>query len=182
MGAGSDIWLSLKHAPSTKYLALSYCWGVPRIFSTTRQNLDEHLENIPWSSLPKTFLQAIEVTRSLGYDYIWIDSLCIIQQDEVDFAQQSSQMGDVYPHADAVISADSASDVHQGFFGQRNYATTTVEVPKSKLSQDVPSLQHETVGSSEKLTTFYVRQVLGADGREIHWGLGKNATSQRAWW
>jgi hypothetical protein len=85
--------LSVDHPKDAKYTALTYCWGVPEILSTKRSNIEDHLRTRPWSSLPKTFQQAIEMTSVLGYKYIWIDCLCIMQHDAEEFAVQSSVMG-----------------------------------------------------------------------------------------
>lgn len=65
------------------YIALSHCWGPPshRPVMTTQSKLDDHLAGIPWNALPRTYQDAISATRRLGFEYIWIDSLCIIQDD-----------------------------------------------------------------------------------------------------
>jgi hypothetical protein len=130
----SCIKLSVDHLPGTAYLALSYCWGTLRIFSTTKDNLEDHMKGIAWERLPTTFQQAIEVAQNLGYEYIWIDSLCIIQHDEEDFAIQSSQMGEIYANAVVVVSADRAKSVHEGFLTERKHSAVTVRVPVSKIS------------------------------------------------
>jgi hypothetical protein len=78
--------------------------------------------------LPKTFKHAIEITRAIGYEFIWIDSLCIIQQDAEDFTEQSSQMGDIYTNASVVISADSALNVHEGIHRRRDRPTTIIPI------------------------------------------------------
>jgi hypothetical protein len=71
-------------ARETRYLTLSHCWG-GKIFTTlTRSNFTEFLSRIPTESLSKTFREAITITRTLGFKYLWIDSLCIIQGDEAD--------------------------------------------------------------------------------------------------
>jgi len=67
------------------YTALSYCWGDFRHITTTKDTLKQRLLGIPISVLPKTFNDAIALTRRLGVRYIWIDSLCIIQDDNLDW-------------------------------------------------------------------------------------------------
>ncbi|KAJ9616376.1 hypothetical protein H2200_000094 [Cladophialophora chaetospira] len=84
--------LSISHPTKVDYLALSYCWGMSTVFSTTKENLPDHLNQIPWSMIPKTFRQAVDLTLMLGYEYFWVDSLCIIQHDEEDFARQSNRL------------------------------------------------------------------------------------------
>jgi hypothetical protein len=60
------------------YIALSYCWGGPQPFKTTIANFHAYTESLPYDSLPKTILDAFEVSRNLEIQFIWIDSLCII--------------------------------------------------------------------------------------------------------
>jgi hypothetical protein len=131
--SASHIRLSVDHLPHTAYLALSYCWGAVTIFSTTKENLEDHMNGIAWEKLPTTFQQAIELTRILDYEYIWIDSICIIQHDKQDFAIQSREMGDIYANAVLVISADLAKNVHEGFLQQREHIPVAITVPWSKI-------------------------------------------------
>lgn len=63
------------------WVALSHCWGKKNTFRTTLKTLESHQRGIGWGKLPKTFKDAIQVTRALGVRYLWIDSLCIIQDD-----------------------------------------------------------------------------------------------------
>lgn len=61
------------------YVALSHCWGRRQMYTTTSSSLADILDQILWAGLPKTFRDAVIVTRSLGVRYLWIDSICIIQ-------------------------------------------------------------------------------------------------------
>ncbi|KAH4413401.1 hypothetical protein HBH92_092350 [Parastagonospora nodorum] len=143
----SCVRLSTRHPPNTPYLALSYCWGVYDVFSTTKDNLRVHMEGISVSKLPKTFRHALVITLALGYEYIWIDSLCIIQGDKEDFAHQSGQMGGIYSNADLVLSADLAKDVHEGFLHERTPKPFAVEIPISKRTRH-QQLRHPKEGQS----------------------------------
>lgn len=67
-------------------------------------------------SLSKTFHDAIETTLELGLHYIWIDSLCIIQDDMDDWRREASRMKDVYAGSSVTISASDAKDSTQGCF------------------------------------------------------------------
>ncbi|OWY42127.1 HET-like protein [Alternaria alternata] len=66
--------------------------------------LDEFQEDIPWIELPFIFKEAIRIARQIGYNYILIDSLCIIQDSANDWAQEASKMAHVYGHADCTIA------------------------------------------------------------------------------
>jgi hypothetical protein len=65
-----------------KWVALSHCWGENNNYKTTKLSLPLRIRELEWRELPKTYQDAIEVTQALGYQYLWIDSLCIIQDDE----------------------------------------------------------------------------------------------------
>jgi Heterokaryon incompatibility protein (HET) len=106
----------------TKYIALSYCWGLSGRVVTSMQNLEELLLHIEENRLPRTFRDAISITRKLGIRYLWIDALCIIQDCRLDWEEQSAKMGDVYGNAYLTLSASKASDVSEGFLGPRPLA------------------------------------------------------------
>jgi hypothetical protein len=97
------------------YTALSYRWGGDQPFRTTKQTLSTKLGHISPSSMPKTLQDAVFVARKLGIRYLWIDSLCIIQDDPLDMARELSTMHTVYKNATIVIAAEFSACVHQGF-------------------------------------------------------------------
>ncbi|KAK7398743.1 hypothetical protein QQX98_011887 [Neonectria punicea] len=96
------------------YATLSYCWGRKHFPMLTRDKLDLFLEAIPIKDLPQTFKDAIRVARTLGLAYIWIDSLCIIQQDDNDWRYESGQMRSVYGGTHVNLAASSATSVYEG--------------------------------------------------------------------
>jgi Heterokaryon incompatibility protein (HET) len=98
-----------------KYAALSHCWGGRRSLMTKESTLDMHKQGIPFESFPKTFQHAILVCRRLEIDWLWIDSLCIIQDSENDWAVQAAKMGDIYSNSLITIAADGAPDSEYGF-------------------------------------------------------------------
>lgn len=63
------------------WIALSHCWGTNNTFKTTLNKIESFEQGIEWEELPKTFQDAVLVTRALGVQYLWIDTLCIIQDD-----------------------------------------------------------------------------------------------------
>ena len=102
------------------YLALSHRWGAPsdeerRRNCTFAGNLEERCRRIPLAKLGKTFQDAVQVTRALGVRHLWIDSLCIIQNDGEDWARESSGMGAIFSSAYCVIAATAAEGTHSGF-------------------------------------------------------------------
>ncbi|KAH9210956.1 heterokaryon incompatibility protein-domain-containing protein [Leptodontidium sp. 2 PMI_412] len=75
-----------------------------------KSTLDQHIKGIVFQDLPKSFQEAITVSRSLGLPYLWIDSLCIIQDSNSDWERESQHMQDIYAHATLNIPADAATD------------------------------------------------------------------------
>ncbi|KAJ4385544.1 hypothetical protein N0V93_009973 [Gnomoniopsis smithogilvyi] len=106
-----------------KYVALSYCWGTKMSpCLTTSGNLAQHMNNIGWPSIPQTFRDAVLFTRSLGVEYLWIDSICIIQGDDAiakaDWSREAAQMYKYYSNAYVTLAAASSSDCHGGLFNK----------------------------------------------------------------
>jgi hypothetical protein len=104
---------------SEPYLALSHCWGKIVVLTLLQTNLNAFQKEIPFSSLPLTFVHAMVTTRQLGYRYLWIDSLCIIQDSVDDWRHEASLMGDVYSKADCVLAATGSRDGSEGLFHKR---------------------------------------------------------------
>jgi len=76
-------------------------------------------QGIPLSQVPQTFQDAMLIAQRLGVRYIWIDSLCIIQDSEEDWREQSGLMGQVYFNSFCNIAAAHASDSRKGCFIDR---------------------------------------------------------------
>lgn len=103
-----------------QYATLSYCWGQQPFTKLTRDNYESFQVRIPQNGLPRTFTDAFEVARQLGIRYIWIDALCIIQDDDPnatnnDWAKEAGYMSSVYGGACVSIAATTATSPHQGF-------------------------------------------------------------------
>jgi hypothetical protein len=110
------------------YLTLSHCWGASGHTSLTKENYATFLGPTPDSQLPKTFQHAIAITFSLGFRYIWIDSLCIIQDDPDDWKAQASMMGAVYKNASCNIAAAWGANGDDGCFTSREPRTITLKL------------------------------------------------------
>ncbi|GIJ90105.1 hypothetical protein Asppvi_009055 [Aspergillus pseudoviridinutans] len=98
-----------------QYCALSYCWGGDQIYKTVRDCYEQYKKELPYHSLPQTIQDALHVTRSMGLQYIWIDSMCIIQDDEEDKQREMGKMMDIYQNTLFTISAASAAAASEGF-------------------------------------------------------------------
>lgn len=98
-----------------RYTALSYCWGGEQDVRTTRSTFSRHRTRINFQDLPQTIRDAVVVTEKLGLEYLWVDALCIIQDDEEDRAREIDLMGHVYEKAEVTIMASRAEAVQAGF-------------------------------------------------------------------
>ncbi|TVY89551.1 hypothetical protein LAWI1_G003742 [Lachnellula willkommii] len=101
-----------------RYATLSHCWGGNSPFRLLQSNLEEMKSGIPFREFPKTFQEAIFVARKLGFSYLWIDAVCIVQDSHQDWTQQAN-------------SADSAG----GLGRDRN--------PQAVQSVYAPCLNHD---------------------------------------
>lgn len=106
------------------YCALSYCWGTSSGFCTTRANLTEHMRAIPMNLFPAVMQDAIFTARELGFQYIWIDAVCIIQDDPDDWDREASIMHNIYSNADLTISSLVAKDSRDKLFLPRSLWTS----------------------------------------------------------
>ncbi|ETS00703.1 hypothetical protein M419DRAFT_51570, partial [Trichoderma reesei RUT C-30] len=89
------------------YVALSYSWGSAgrNMFKLRRSNRKAFLAGVSLSKLCLTHRQAIQTAKELGYHGIWIDALCIMQDDKKDWALQASLVPEIYNNADLTIVA-----------------------------------------------------------------------------
>ncbi|KAK8080901.1 Heterokaryon incompatibility protein [Apiospora hydei] len=104
-------------AAGQEYVALSHCWGrqvlVPRLLKETEAELRA---GVGLSYLPKTFQDAVLITKKLGFRFLWIDSLCIIQDSAEDWKDQAEIMALVYNNSVLTIAALKSSGSHEGCF------------------------------------------------------------------
>lgn len=106
-----------------KYLALSYVWGGGPVFRLTTSNKNALMQpgalpRIFWR-LPKTIQDAIELVRALDQRYLWVDTLCLVQNDTLDLQKGVDVMGTIYERAIMTIIAASGSDSNAGLPGVR---------------------------------------------------------------
>jgi hypothetical protein len=101
------------------YAALSYCWGGPQPFQLTQTNRSAMLAGFEVALLPQTLQDAVRVCRELNLCFLWIDALCIVQDDEMDRMTEIAKMPAVYGNATVSIAATSAERVSDGFLQPR---------------------------------------------------------------
>lgn len=103
-----------------EYTTLSYCWGGSACLKTTKRTLATYQMGIPPSQLPKTFSDAVSITRAIGLRYLWIDALCIVQDDQDDWATESSKMSDIFHGSKLSVTANDSRSSTGGVFVQNS--------------------------------------------------------------
>lgn len=112
--------LSSTISNDNEYAALSHRWGRNQDHVLTLSNKAQRMESIPTSDLSATLQDAVEVTRGLGLEYLWVDSMCIVQDDEADWARESAEMFRVYSLSTCTIAAANSGLGDVGCFATRN--------------------------------------------------------------
>ncbi|CAI6332914.1 unnamed protein product [Periconia digitata] len=104
------------------YITLSHCWGAADCLKLTTDNYAQLLQGISLSQLPLLYRDAVYVARKLDVRYIWIDSLCIIQEgdERADWLREAKVMGEIYSKSFCTISAANAPDGNHPLFHWRN--------------------------------------------------------------
>ncbi|KAK5624398.1 hypothetical protein RRF57_000114 [Xylaria bambusicola] len=133
------------------YACLSHCWGRdPMPITTTQATILENKRSMNLSHLPPTFRDAVLIARKLKLRYIWIDSLCIIQDSRSDWECESAKMASIYKNAFITIAATASPDFHGGCFSKsdpdlcfqvkRSGALDTVIAAMTDLTGELPEL------------------------------------------
>lgn len=104
------------------YATLSYCWGDALTMKTTQATEEIHRAGILIEDMPEAFQDAIHVIRKLGIQYLWIDALCILQDNKQDWEIESSRMCDIFANAYTTISAAASSSASEHFLRRTDNA------------------------------------------------------------
>ena len=110
-----------------QYITLSHCWGgtLRQDHTTMASTLRSRQSRILYDELPHSFRDAVEITRQLRVRYLWIDALCIVQDDRDDWAKESAKMGAIFSNSFLTIAAGASEDCNGGCFNQ---ASTTQDL------------------------------------------------------
>lgn len=114
--SGPDLCITYQVPPGAPYITLSHTWGTAefiKLTKSTSQSLQYGFQN---TDLRKTFRVAITITRKFGVKYLWIDSLCILQDFAEDWLHEAAQMGEIYYNSLCNVAATGASNSDQGCF------------------------------------------------------------------
>ena len=92
------------------YICLSHCWGTRQLDAvTTCTTLPLYKQHISWAKLSKFFQDAVDFCCWLDVQYLWIDSLCILQDDKQDWQEEFSKMAAIYTNSYLTIAATKSS-------------------------------------------------------------------------
>lgn len=130
-----ETWVRLveTHGHAGQYVALSYCWGEnPPKLCTTRGTYRRMLAGVPCRLLSKTVQDAVLVVQKLGIRYLWVDALCIKQDDREDWDIEAQNMGLIYANACLTIAATSANGADKGFLSARSENEVTTRFRASQ--------------------------------------------------
>ena len=140
--------LRLYHPPkgyNLPYVALSHCWGpskTPPSSKTTKDSVSSFENEILTSTLPTSFQDAVYITRQLNIRYLWIDSLCIIQDDEDDWEIESAKMASIYQNAYVTIAATASASCKDTLLTPRQSATILEFTGKDGIPETIHSRLH----------------------------------------
>ncbi|KAL8903868.1 MAG: hypothetical protein Q9207_003639 [Kuettlingeria erythrocarpa] len=170
-----------------RYAALSYCWGTGQAFKLILSNLKAMSVDVPISALAQTIQDAISVAGRIGIQYIWIDSLCIIQDSAIDKDHEISAMDHIYQNAEFTLCAASAEACTEGFLQRRLFSDPWMpEEDYSTLQFPCPNGAHGTILVRDIPTHDVTREPLYKRG----WTLQEQMLSSRVlvydswqvWW
>ncbi|KAI1154168.1 heterokaryon incompatibility protein-domain-containing protein [Nemania diffusa] len=147
------------------FAALSYCWGGDQLYKTTKTRMQSSNVSLEWRKLSRSIQDAIKVTAALGLQCLWVDSMCIIQDDEDDKIVQIADMARIYSQATVTTIASRASRAVDGFLEEINL--TSRALLAVRLPFQCPG-KEATVGSA------YLTHIEG--GRN-----GSEPIDSRAW-
>lgn len=163
------------------YVTLSHRWGESIPSKTTKANFSSQRKGINYNDLPTTFKDAIFTTNKMGIRYLWIDALCIIQDDYEDWTSQAPQMGSIFQYSTCTIAAHSAKDTYNGFLfaEEGNELVEISQAPRgSIMSEDgtvfvgPPRRFDEARLKSHIMTRGWVQQELILSRRLLHFFSG----------
>lgn len=112
--------ITQRQQTSSPYATLSHCWGKTIPLKLLRDNYSQLCSNILIKKLPTSYQEAIRVCRRFGFSFLWIDSLCIIQDSDEDWQSEAATMKDVYENSILNTAAAAATESYESSFSARD--------------------------------------------------------------
>ena len=175
-GSDADVYLieSKDITSKAQYVSLSHCWGRAPILSLRNENTEIFKKGVPVDRLPKTFQQAVEVARHLHIGYIWIDSLCIIQDSIADWQVESLTMKNVYQNAFCNIAATGSHNSRGGLFFERDPSLVSVSMVNLQWGETLSHGEHCLYPD-----TFWIDGVVSAPLNRRAWVVQERLLARR---
>jgi Heterokaryon incompatibility protein (HET) len=198
----SDSEIQLIHSPQggkpMKYTALSYCWGNWDLLTedekrrisgskTTRNNLKKRRESFDCSELAVTIQDSIALIRRLGIEHIWVDTVCIVQDDGEDWQREAAMMHEVYGNAYFTLCACSNDKATEPLFRKReawSYATdpcrlsdqwiTNFDLPLDEMRARSPLSSRAWTLQEERLSP----RILYWSGQRMYWSCSRSQRTE----
>ncbi|KAJ8127808.1 hypothetical protein O1611_g5828 [Lasiodiplodia mahajangana] len=148
-----------------RFMTLSHCWGkcgrtLQDKDKTKKESLHQRKVSIPIKALCRNFQDAVEITRRLGVEYLWIDALCIVQDDVEDWDRESVKMGFIYQNSVLTISANLKDDGSGGCFNKRSvpHDLLPMKVREKIKVRSIEITTRQQDGQKSTLLFHYERQ------------------------
>lgn len=167
-----------------KYATLSHRWGDEEAAAATPKtlssNIHQRMQGIDWDELSPVFRDAIQIARALGCPYIWIDALCIVQDDRQDWRDESVKMAQVYSGAYFNLAASALKDGSRSMFRDR---TINVGPSYRRITRSIDTL--EVAGFSSPESRVFVRHSFDRPHHDLYgrsqFGREQETLLTRAW-
>ncbi|KAM6487501.1 hypothetical protein HDV62DRAFT_399955 [Trichoderma sp. SZMC 28011] len=157
----------------TPYACLSYCGGsdTENVLRTTAENLEAHYESIPWSKVPLGIRDAIIVCRGLKIRSLWVDSLCIIHDDSINWRGDAAEINRIYLYSRLSIAALEPATCKSRFLGPQKFAHPAWQ---SCFTADIP------LNPKEPPLEVFVRPCL-PENAEYKEDLSRSSLDKQGW-
>ncbi|KAK8108588.1 hypothetical protein PG984_014389 [Apiospora sp. TS-2023a] len=165
--------VAFKPSMASKYMALSYCWGCQDgHLRATSETLPQLREGVSISSLPRTLEDAVHVAIRLGSEFIWIDSVCIVQDDPQDLNREAGKMSSVYAQALLTIIGKSSSACNEGFLSKSRQ--TSIHITNVRVGDEPTEIRARVVHD-------WGHHRGGRHADESHYSKWVDPVDKRAW-
>lgn len=172
------------------YVCLSHRWGGAKVLQTVMGDppgtpngrtgtFSKFQSAIPMESMPKTFRDAVQLTRWLGFGYIWIDSLCIVQDRPSDWEAEAKKMGSYYYNAILTLVAGSAVSADSGLFFPITHERPAVPCHVGSISLELPNCRHH--GAEPHTFPLFAREPQMTRGDFSYGARPTCGLDERAW-
>lgn len=163
-----------------RYLTLSHRWGSYSVMKLTTGNPGVRERGLPLGILSRTFQDFIELARRMKVRYVWIDSLCIIQDGDggADWLREASTMADVYTNAFCNVSADWGT-AQNGLYFDRDPKDFDIPCLDMMIDVDGKRVVESFMAIDGPASGFWNDQVTHSPLNERAWVLQERLLSPR---